>query len=690
MRFIQRLGLMLCVLFCMEITALGVDRFDLSYDEIKQLDVEELQAKPMVEVYGQVVRFHSRDRGLFLFNGKSGIYVQPKKTWPRNIQLGSWIRVRGTAAEGIYYPIVRAEDISVERADIDLEEAAEFKPNSFYDPNIDSQWVKTSGLIIDYDAFPDRDHIMLEMEVFGSQASVQIPYSEQNLIDASELIFRSVQFSGVACVQVNNRRQMTGRIFYISSMEDLKIIQTEARMNPRVMTIDHFLNENIEISNYVAVDGVIAHIDEKNLYLQDGVHHLHVRIKEKADLNLGDRVRVSGYAWSQPISRSLRAIELVKIDDNQALKPLEVPFSDLRDPQYNHALACVDAWVVDIGKSFGGASDSVVQSSLLCRSGEEVFECKVPTSVVNSKVVKIGMQLQLTGLVNLEEAKDVPWRFSINRMWLQLRSIDDIVVLTEAPWLTNQRLTFMIALMIGVIGVTLFFVITLRKTVRRQTKLIGSQIKNKSIMSERQRIARELHDNLDQGLAGIALQLSSSIKLFERDAHAGLKGMKRIQEMLVYCSEESRNAILELRGGWLEKMDITNAIRQYSNLLDDQYSVKITVSVKGEKRRLERHMERQIFSIAKEAMTNACKHAKAENIDVCIDYAETQFLLVVTDDGIGFKDNPLFKSGHFGLLGMEERANRIAGKLLIEDGELAGVRIKLSVSYNQDQESYNG
>ena len=139
------------------------------------------------------------------------------------------------------------------------------------------------------------------------------------------------------------------------------------------------------------------------------------------------------------------------------------------------------------------------------------------------------MQLQLTGLVHLEQMKDVPWRFSIHRMWLQLRSLDDIVVLAEAPWLTTQRLTYMIAVMVGVIGVTLFFVITLRKTVRRQTELIGSQIRHKSIMSERQRIARELHDNLDQGLAGIALQLSSSIKLFERDVNAGLKGMRRIQ-----------------------------------------------------------------------------------------------------------------------------------------------------------------
>ena len=247
------------------------------------------------------------------------------------------------------------------------------------------------------------------------------------------------------------------------------------------------------------------------------------------------------------------------------------------------------------------------------------------------------MQLQLTGLVHLEQMKDVPWRFSIDRMWLQLRSLDDIVVLAEAPWLTTQRLTYMIAVMVGVIGVTLFFVITLRKTVRRQTELIGSQIRHKSIMSERQRIARELHDNLDQGLAGIALQLSSSIKLFERDVKAGLKGMQRIQEMLIYCSEESRNAILELRGGWLEKMNVTDAIRQFSSMLEDQYQIAITVSVEGTTTRFKRYAERQIFSIAKEAMTNACKHAKAEHIDVRLKYTDDQFLLLVTDDGIGSK-----------------------------------------------------
>ena len=109
---------------------------------------------------------------------------------------------------------------------------------------------------------------------------------------------------------------------------------------------------------------------------------------------------------------------MVKLDIDQTVKPIEVPFSELRDPQYNHALARVNAWVVDIGKSFGGGTGSVVQSSLLCRSGEDVFECKVPSSVVESEVVEIGMQLQLTGLVHLEQMKDCLGVFQLIE-WLQ-------------------------------------------------------------------------------------------------------------------------------------------------------------------------------------------------------------------------------------------------------------------------------
>ena len=62
---------------------------ELKIQEIRKIGEEELLSSPEIEVVGQVVRFHSRDRGLFLFDGEDGIYVYPKKSWPRNIKLGS-------------------------------------------------------------------------------------------------------------------------------------------------------------------------------------------------------------------------------------------------------------------------------------------------------------------------------------------------------------------------------------------------------------------------------------------------------------------------------------------------------------------------------------------------------------------------------------------------------------------------
>jgi signal transduction histidine kinase len=199
-------------------------------------------------------------------------------------------------------------------------------------------------------------------------------------------------------------------------------------------------------------------------------------------------------------------------------------------------------------------------------------------------------------------------------------------------------------------------------------------------MSERQRIARELHDNLDQGLAGIALQLDSSIKLFEKDPESGLAGMKKIQEMLIYCSHESRNTILELRGGWLESMDLKEAIIQFADQLMEQHTIKISVISEGNIQRLDRYVERQVFSIAKEAMTNACKHSNATEVIVKMKFSESRYELSLSDNGVGLINIDKDHKGHFGLLGMRERANRINGDLLIQPNDNSGARIKLTVS----------
>ena len=144
-----------------------------------------------------------------------------------------------------------------------------FDPNLFYDPSVDCHWVSSSGVIIDYDAFPGRDHIMLQIEMFGYQASIQIPYSAENLEAASELMFKFVTFKGVACVQVNDRKQMIGRLFYLSSIHELKVEQALDHIEPTVISIEEFVNGSSGDEHYISLDGTITYIENKNVYLQE-------------------------------------------------------------------------------------------------------------------------------------------------------------------------------------------------------------------------------------------------------------------------------------------------------------------------------------------------------------------------------------------------------------------------------------
>ena len=112
---------------------------ELKIQEIRKMGEEELLSSSEIEVVGQVVRFHSRDRGLFLFDGEDGIYAYPKKSWPRNIKLGSWIRINGNAEQGIYNPIVMSNDAFLEKIDENLQVAKIFDPNAFNDLSLGFQ-----------------------------------------------------------------------------------------------------------------------------------------------------------------------------------------------------------------------------------------------------------------------------------------------------------------------------------------------------------------------------------------------------------------------------------------------------------------------------------------------------------------------------------------------------------------------
>ncbi|MEM6884801.1 MAG: ATP-binding protein, partial [Verrucomicrobiota bacterium] len=163
-----------------------------------------------------------------------------------------------------------------------------------------------------------------------------------------------------------------------------------------------------------------------------------------------------------------------------------------------------------------------------------------------------------------------------------------------------------------------------------------------------------------------------------------------MQGMLRHCREESREAIMDLRGGLLEKMDLPAALRKELPVLVEECRAKLEVTVTGEIRRFQAKAERHIFRIAKEAVTNAVRHASPSNIEVELHFRPKAFELLIEDDGIGFEVERLSKSERFGLQGMRERANRVQGLIEIKSSRGQGTLVRLELTSTVEWELKQG
>ena len=203
-------------------------------------------------------------------------------------------------------------------------------------------------------------------------------------------------------------------------------------------------------------------------------------------------------------------------------------------------------------------------------------------------------------------------------------------------------------------------------------------------VSERTRIARELHDTLLQSFHGLLLQFQTAAYLLEdrpADARRQLDGA--IVDAATAITE-GRNAVQGLRSSALERNDLALAIRSLGETLASDTSATtapgFNVAVEGETRDLHPIVRDEIYKIAAEALRNAFRHAAAAQIEVEIRYDDEHFRLRVRDDGKGIDPKVLADQGlegHYGLRGMPERAGVIGGKLAVWSEVGAGTEVEL-------------
>ncbi len=195
---------------------------------------------------------------------------------------------------------------------------------------------------------------------------------------------------------------------------------------------------------------------------------------------------------------------------------------------------------------------------------------------------------------------------------------------------------------------------------------------------ERERLARELHDTLLQGAQGLLLRFQAvANRIPPRESTRELmdRALERAEQVLT----ESRRRVRNLRVDDLA--DLPEALARAANQVAPGHPAQFRVNIEGVTRELHPIVREEVFMIAREALANAFKHARANNIEAEIAYGNSDLVLRIRDDGVGI-DPEVLKSGrpeHWGLLGMRERAQKVGARLDIWGGAAAGTEVELRV-----------
>jgi two-component system, NarL family, sensor kinase len=199
-------------------------------------------------------------------------------------------------------------------------------------------------------------------------------------------------------------------------------------------------------------------------------------------------------------------------------------------------------------------------------------------------------------------------------------------------------------------------------------------------IEERNRLAREIHDTLAQGLTGISLQLETAEALLENGAAPQQVGSAIHQALSLAQAnlEEARRSVLDLRAAPLEGRTLAEALEKLAQEYSARSKVKIRFENVGGNRHLPVRIAAGLYRVAQEGLANILQHSGALNASLRLEFMPSQATLVMLDDGQGF-DPTRLPHDRYGLRGLQERVKLLQGELRIDSDPRSGTRIEVVV-----------
>jgi len=201
------------------------------------------------------------------------------------------------------------------------------------------------------------------------------------------------------------------------------------------------------------------------------------------------------------------------------------------------------------------------------------------------------------------------------------------------------------------------------------------------MLEERARLAREIHDTLAQGFIGISSQLEAVATELVDDGSSARQHLDLARKMARHSITEARRSVVDLRASVLEGQSLAEALQSGAQIWTAGSGVEVDVDASLAGGSLSDEVEQHMLRVAQEAVTNILKHAGASRILIQLQVEGPNVWLRIIDDGRGFEPHDTFSpvGGHFGLIGMRERAERLSGELHLTTGAGKGTRVEMRV-----------
>lgn len=200
---------------------------------------------------------------------------------------------------------------------------------------------------------------------------------------------------------------------------------------------------------------------------------------------------------------------------------------------------------------------------------------------------------------------------------------------------------------------------------------------------ERQRIARELHDETSQTLTALNVGLKTALLAPAQTPEDVKRRLAPLKTQAAGMLEEIQRMIHDLRPSLLDDLGLISAIDWYAEARLKSQGIQVEWEVIGTQRRFPRELETALFRVAQEAISNIARHAQAENVSIFLGYEDGIVTLEIEDDGKGIEGtetDPNVRGKHtFGILGMRERVNLFGGDFIIDSKVGQGTRIKARI-----------